>query len=154
MNCPVCDRSLAPTLSICPSCGAMMYDTVREELQTKITSGPLPAAKVKARTEATPQPRPSIPPPPFTAPRVERRAQTGGLAASKTSPTLVEFQNKNASVPEWRLQLQNAVQQRRGGQPQAAEAGTRPQFNAHGAAALKVESAPQAECEPATGTTD
>gem|GEM_PF-530912 len=41
MKCPVCSRDLAPTLSICPSCGAMMNDSVREELQSKITSGPL-----------------------------------------------------------------------------------------------------------------
>ena len=41
MNCPVCTRDLASTLSICPSCGAMMNDSVREELEAKITSGRL-----------------------------------------------------------------------------------------------------------------
>ena len=38
MNCPVCKRSLAPTLSICFACGAMVNDSVREELQTKIAA--------------------------------------------------------------------------------------------------------------------
>ena len=37
MMCPVCKRDLAPTLSICLTCGAMIHDTVREELETKIS---------------------------------------------------------------------------------------------------------------------
>ena len=119
MNCPVCDRSLAPTLSICPACGAMMNDSVREELQPKITSGPL------ARPSATPQMpvanRPAPQRPPMIAqPQMQKHQETGGLHASKTSPTLVEFQNKNSSLPDWRLQLQNAVQQRKGGQSAVA----------------------------------
>jgi uncharacterized RDD family membrane protein YckC len=40
MNCPVCKRELAPTLSICFTCGAMVNDTVREELETKIVRPP------------------------------------------------------------------------------------------------------------------
>src|SRR5688572_24781650 len=125
MNCPVCARSLAPTLSICPSCGAMMYDTVREELQAKITPG-IPRLKMTIETVA-PEPKPvaeppkakpaEIKPPEIKAPLpVAKRVQTAGLSAPKTSPTLVEFQNKNASLPDWRLQLQNAVQQRKGAQ--------------------------------------
>ena len=171
MNCPVCARSLAPTLSICPSCGAMMYDTVREELQTKITPG-VPRLKmtiekvdpeperVVARQEHRPQEargpkaaeavaRPEIQPPaPKAPPPVVKRTQTAGLAAPKTSPTLVEFQNKNASLPEWRLQLQNAVQQRKGGGQHVAagEAGQGPsQFPVNGGAALKAEPAPRPE---------
>lgn len=42
MNCPVCKRELAPTLSICLTCGAMMNDTVREELETKIVRPSVP----------------------------------------------------------------------------------------------------------------
>ncbi len=30
----------------------------------------------------------------------------------ETAPTLVEFQNKNAALPDWRLKMQNAVRQR------------------------------------------
>ncbi len=35
MNCPVCNRILATNLSICPSCGTMMNDSVREVMETK-----------------------------------------------------------------------------------------------------------------------
>src|SRR6186997_3025821 len=115
MNCPVCERSLAPTLSICPTCGAMMNDTVREELQTKITSGPLPGAIPKPQTpihrpeqpvrqHAAPSPmRQSVAPPPVPA-RAPFKTITAGLVAPKTSPTLVDFQNKNAKLPDWRIQ--------------------------------------------------
>ncbi len=101
MNCPVCDRLLAPTLSICPACGAMMNDSVREELQANLTVG-----AAAARIAAQPQPAP--------APRQKERVVTANLVASKTSPTLVEFQNKQTALPDWRLQMQNAVRQRKG----------------------------------------
>ena len=127
MNCPVCDRSLAPTLSICPTCGAMMHDTVREELQSKVTPCVMPKAAVA----------PPVPPGPKTyktPPPAIRRPDTAGLVAPKTSPTLVEFQNKNAPLPDWRIQLQNAVQQRKGGQAQATTAAA-PQLAMSAAAA-------------------
>jgi uncharacterized RDD family membrane protein YckC len=140
MNCPVCDRSLAPTLSICPSCGAMMFDSVREELQTKITSG-----RLAARPQVTAEPAMSVPAPkPMAAvpsvaavaapirpmptfsstntaaavavapvPR-EKPVQTADLRAPKTSPTLVGFQSNNATLPDWRIKLQNAVKTRKG----------------------------------------
>jgi uncharacterized RDD family membrane protein YckC len=164
MNCPVCNRSLAPTLSICPSCGAMMFDSVREELQSKITSGRLvkkaqpppepaiAAAKIKLPEPAMPVFKvrtPEAAPPLATraaiavAPALERqpavntpvtiavsevvesvpvakpvrRVETTDLSSPKTSPTLLGFQSKNPTIPDWRLQLQNAVQQRKGGQP-------------------------------------
>ena len=133
MKCPVCDRDLAPTLSICPTCGAMMNDSVREELQTKIT----PSAKLR-RIEAMVHPatspadpkKPVLAPPPrpmileqvaaplqTPAPKKAEpvnRVITANLNTKQTSPTLVEFQNKNIVVPEWRLQMQNAVRQRKG----------------------------------------
>ncbi len=116
MNCPVCERILAPTLSICPSCGAMMNDTVREELQTKITTGAIQKASV---ADETPKPDCNISPsaklmPLIVAAPPMRRTETAELTIAKTSPTLVDFQNKNNIVPEWRLQMQNAVQQRIG----------------------------------------
>ena len=133
MKCQVCDRNLAPTLSICPTCGAMMNDTVREELQPKaVTSGNLPM--IEPAATKVPEPRPyverpnpyAVPPPASTAmPPVQpttirtaavtvKRVETAGLTVAKTSPTLVEFQNKNTSLPDGRLQLQNAVSQRKG----------------------------------------
>ncbi|QQS41540.1 MAG: RDD family protein [Acidobacteriota bacterium] len=45
--------------------------------------------------------------------RPERKSfATEQIGSKMTSPTLVEFRNQNAQLPEWRLQLQNAVQQR------------------------------------------
>jgi uncharacterized RDD family membrane protein YckC len=150
MNCPVCERSLAPTLSICPTCGAMMNDTVREELQTKITSGNLPQINLKAEA-ATPraqiQARPPMTPPPV------KRPVTTGLAAPKTSPTLVEFQNRNAPLPDWRLQIQNAVQQRKSGAP-AVAANVAVSFPSNGSSALNAEPAPVAITEKRRDVTD
>jgi len=39
---------------------------------------------------------------------------TEQISSKMTSKTLVEFRTQNAQLPEWRLQLQNAVQQRLG----------------------------------------
>ncbi len=171
MNCPVCDRSLAPTLSICPSCGAMMFDSVREELQTKITSGRLaPRTEIKqvpisATFSAVITEKPaSVPTPaapkPFAprlsagvsapraaaavamAPQPVKRIETAELTSPKTSPTLVGFQSKNATLPDWRLQLQNAVQQRKGGRsesPAVVQTGPNTQFRTNGSAAIKAE---------------
>jgi uncharacterized RDD family membrane protein YckC len=172
--CPVCKRDLAPTLSICLTCGAMIHDTVREELETKISktsnltlsnSGRLsasapdivdePVAKTatplpKPRIETTPPPAPRIetppaqpkiptPPPPVAKP-IAARFDTSGLGAKKTSKTLVEFQTKKATVPEWRLQLQNSVRQKVGPNRRDQHI-EQPQMNSRtsGANALKVE---------------
>jgi uncharacterized RDD family membrane protein YckC len=129
MNCPVCNRNLAPTLSICPSCGAMMNDSVREELKDRISSAPKPvitqakpnppfltpkptptlaSAKPELPVEAAPKP----PQPVLKQPVAAVKTHTTEIAAKPTSPTLVEFQNKNATLPDWRLQLQNAVRKR------------------------------------------
>ena len=139
MNCPVCARSLAPTLSICPSCGAMMNDTVREELQTKIIQGvpPKPEMRAEPRPEPVIPAEAVVPPRPVLKQPVTAKPQTAGLVAPKTSPTLVGFQNKNTSVPDWRLQLQNAVQQRRSSGKLASDTGHH--FPMNGGAALKAE---------------
>ncbi len=159
MNCPVCARSLAPTLSICPSCGAMMYDTVREELQTKITHGAAPAMNV--RVQPVPEVRPVqqariAPPPVRSAPPSVRRTETAALASSKTSPTLVEFQNKNAALPDWRIQLQNAVQQRKGAHTPASEvvAQASSHFPTSGGRALKAETVQRIEPEAVAEISD
>lgn len=138
MNCPVCARSLAPTLSICPTCGAMMNDTVREELQTKITPGFVLRSETNAASPPARQPMP--PRPAMIASPSPKRVDTAGLRAPKTSSTLVEFQNKNAALPDWRIQLQNAVQRRKGGQNVSADASNNGnQFPTNGGAALRAE---------------
>src|SRR5262249_4510435 len=49
----------------------------------------------------------------FPRPSPPLRNITSGFSGAKTNPTLVEFQNRNAAVPDWRLQLQNSVRQRK-----------------------------------------
>src|SRR5262249_31262552 len=138
MNCPVCNRTLAPTLSICLTCGAMMNDSVREELQTRVgipvraselpappqvhIQEPPPETKLPP-TQPTPPPvveqapRQAVPPPrpkgEFPRPSPPLRNITSGFSGAKTNPTLVEFQNRNGIIPDWRLQLQNTVRQRK-----------------------------------------
>lgn len=153
MNCPVCQRSLAPTLSICPACGAMMNDSVREELESKISSGRL-VRDEKNEARAT-QPKPALPKPAELQAPPAKKTVTANLISHKTSPTLVEFQNKNAMLPDWRIQLQNAVQQRKGGRNDITVTAVSDQeirpVN-HGNLALKTEptSTPRVETSPQT----
>ncbi len=131
MNCPVCKRDNAFTLSICPSCGAMVNDSVREELITKVTPlfKPIPKPdhldlrgdsnvqnKLKANlpsADLIPQKNFEMKQPPVFIPENRKEnPETMEFDTKHTSPTLVEFQNKNPSIPEWRLQLKNAVRQR------------------------------------------
>src|SRR5690606_21568868 len=125
MNCPVCKRELAPSLSICFTCGAMVHDTVREELETKIGrgSGPLvtkakPSSAPLDELDLPPMPAEAFSPAPIAvaaAPAPAPKPPTMNLPPKKTSPTLVDFQPRSATLPDWRLQLQNAVRQRANG---------------------------------------
>lgn len=60
-----------------------------------------------------------------------------------TSPTLVEFQSKNATLPDWRLKMHNAVRQRLEHQPDEEKAVTSAVYQTRlvtsGANALKAE---------------
>ena len=150
-----------------------MNDTVREELETKIspsavsaTSGKLSAPRPAFPVQKPAPPKIDIPPPPtpeqtqtpanapvqtHTQTRIPKpppvkapapvvppkpiatRFETADLRVKKTSQTLVEFQTKKATVPEWRLQLQNSVRQKVGG-------GRRPDSNVEGAPQAKTKS--------------
>ncbi len=119
----------------------MMNDTVREDLQTKIT--PVVSGRIEARAEPAPVNRHFGPPPAMRLPTrvpppIAKQQVTCDLVAPKTSPTLVEFQTKSASLPDWRLQLQNAVQQRKGGQ-NSASTHVGQSYPTNGGAALKAE---------------
>jgi uncharacterized RDD family membrane protein YckC len=105
-----------------------------------------PVATVKPE----PPPIETAPKPPVVlkqpaAPPVTQIMHTTEIAAKPTSPTLVEFQNKNAALPDWRLQLQNAVRKRseHGHPTRAVEtqpvAVSRVNLPTNGAAALKAE---------------
>jgi uncharacterized RDD family membrane protein YckC len=159
MNCPVCKRDLAPTLSICFTCGAMVHDSVREELESKVapvsgslkaTSGELPAIspplampvqEMKAAVRETPA-MPEAPKP------IQMRIETSDLPIKKTSPTLVDFQIKNPKLPDWRLQLQNSVRQRSTSSGPIETVNIRmpkAQTKTNGANALKVEHTEETE---------
>lgn len=76
----------------------------------------------------------------------ERNGFTTELrGAARTSRTLVGFQNKNNALPEWRLQMQNAVRQRleaRGGASVEKPVLLHGTAGIQGATALKTEAAP------------
>ncbi|HMS43874.1 MAG TPA: hypothetical protein PKE69_26835, partial [Pyrinomonadaceae bacterium] len=74
------------------------------------------------------------------------KPETREIPVKTTAPTLVEFQSKNSTVPEWRLQIQNAVRKRQefdslGGSSQAVAMTS-------GANALKLQPQMQTETEP------
>jgi uncharacterized RDD family membrane protein YckC len=145
----------------------MVDDSVREELKDKISpiiKKPLflerkpflpktfePQTLTVQETEAPKIPKPEMPlamtvtentlskpEKPVIAPRPER-TETTEISVKHTVPTLVEFHTAKATVPEWRLHLQNAVQRRQTrtdiefqNAPQAA-------LVTNGATALKTE---------------
>lgn len=172
MTCPVCKRELAPTLSICYGCGAMVQDSVREELATKIgpCSKPLEMKFVEeaevvmsvasnpdviAFSESTQVSEESpvvaaVPNPPI----VERRpkADPTERISRHTSKTLVGFQNPKSNVPDWRLQLQNAIRQRKTEPVVVEQQPLIPGLHTHlvtnGANALKAQYVAAPEPEP------
>lgn len=152
MKCPVCNRNLAPSLSICLTCGTMMNDSVREELHTKVATVAQPQ---RIERQAAPPVMKKPPLPEVTPVQRPRPAKvvTTELESAKTSKTLVEFQTKNATLPDWRLQVQNAVRQRSGGPRRNDRSGEpsdaiyQKQLVTNGANALKPE--PEEHTEPA-----
>jgi uncharacterized RDD family membrane protein YckC len=92
----------------------MINDSVREELVGKISVAAKKSLnfeiKINTMSNKTPEPVKNIAPPKPVA--TVSKPITSDLSAKPTNPTLVEFHSKNAAVPEWRLQLQNAVRQR------------------------------------------
>jgi len=134
----------------------MMNDTVREDLAPKVTpSGNLrppilPPLPVNA---VAPTKNPYRVPPPAMAslhtPSVvlapspkPLKAVTAPLRNPKTSQTLVEFQTKSAPVPEWRLQMQNAVRARQGAGSLTSAVATAP-----APVARTVQEAPEADLD-------
>ena len=94
-----------------------MNDSVREELQIMSAPKPLksevrqsllqiekPETPIMTKPKTQAVPKPQMP--------VAVKTHTTEIVAKQTSPTLVEFQNKNATLPDWRLQVQNAVRKR------------------------------------------
>ncbi len=128
-----------------------MNDSVREELKDKILFAPKPRKfEVKQNPplfERSNMPMMTKPKTePVSTPQIAVNHNTSEIAAKATSPTLVEFQNKNATLPDWRLQLQNAVRKRVENVSSNAPVETKPamavnrvRLKTSGANALKAE---------------
>jgi uncharacterized RDD family membrane protein YckC len=141
----------------------MMNDTVREELETKITSN---SGGLSVKRLPSEPPRPNFLIAKETAPAVSEpvakiqeekpapapKVMTTELPRKHTSKTLVDFQAKNPTLPDWRLQLQNAVRQRSGtavaerpaSQPTISVSVQQPATNGANALKMEIESVPQA----------
>ncbi len=92
----------------------MENDSVREELKPQVSARLTPVnIEMKENSSASDKPTPQIS---FakSSDSTGIRQQTSEIAIKQTSPTLVDFNHKNATLPEWRLKLQNAVRQRQG----------------------------------------
>lgn len=104
--------------------------------------------KSSTKINLNPSPKPIKTTPKFTA-NEPKTNSTGELSSKATSPTLIEFQSKNAQLPEWRLQLKNAVQKRKGTSVESLEtvsaissdstAATAKSYPTSGGNALKIE---------------
>ena len=166
MNCPKCNLNLAPTISVCWKCGTMMNDSVREELEGKISSKPATGeltGRPPVINRLVQPPMQKTPNSGFSKPPVNRtviknqtfhKPETTQISTKLTTPTLVDFQPKAAAIPEWRLEIQNAVRRRKGqNQPPEntelslhAEPGVVRRTN--GATALKAEILELEDSEP------
>jgi uncharacterized RDD family membrane protein YckC len=133
----------------------MINDSVREELKTKVTYLPKPFnADKKLEVSAASNPigqtvhvENQVKQPPPAGAKVD----TSEFTSNPTSPTLIEFHSKNATLPEWRLQLQNTIRQRseRGGGSETSKSASppvqTPQLLSKGATALKMQPAEKSE---------
>ncbi len=85
---------------------------VKAEIKTE-TRSETKVEKAADNIMPSPPPKPILKPTTPVAPAsAVVKTNTTEIAAKATSPTLVEFQNKNATLPDWRLQVQNAVRKR------------------------------------------
>lgn len=180
MECVICKKSFTVDLSVCPACGAMQIDSVRDELITisspKISMCFVEETSIEETTpklcdpEAIPKPveeeiifvssepeiiskpiipkmlpineesetMPNKPNPPITA-KPEKPQISQPSVIQQKAENLVEFQPKTNVVPEWRLQLQNAVRERmQSNNTQTNSTATSPVLRTHGSAALKI----------------
>ncbi len=127
----------------------MMNDSVRENLEIKPAPTTDNLDKKGVFKMSGNQNQPTMPSP---AKPVFAKRETAELSpkpfvqspdATTTSPTLVEFQSKNATLPDWRLKMHNAVRQRLEHQPDEDKAVTSTVYQTRlvtsGANALKAE---------------
>ena len=133
----------------------MINDSVREELKNKIS--PILKSSTVEKKEFFNVPKKIEPqilkakinPPVITLAQKQfvEKTITGEIAVKTTAPTLVEFHSKNATLPEWRLQLQNAVRKRQSVEIMQANQGSGGMTS--GANALKIQPQYEPEMLPA-----
>lgn len=188
MECVICNRSFNVELSVCPACGAMQIDSVRDELKTisspKISISfveepsveelltkpcdseaiPKPAEPVMIFVSSEPEiiiksfvPKvipinneseymPNQPNQPIAAKPEKLQIRNSPAVQPPVQPkaeNLVEFQQKNNVIPEWRLQIQNVVRERMQNRNVEQEANSAANssdrvLRTHGNAALKI----------------
>ena len=154
MECVICKKSFTIELSVCPSCGAMQQDSVREELVTfsspknsylcyekslpdseEILLIPEPAELEMIFVSSEPEilSKPEVISKDITPELISENEKSEAMpnkpnpqnAAKKPNPqiaqaqhiqpkseNLVEFQQRNNVIPEWRIQLKNAVREK------------------------------------------
>ena len=136
----------------------MVDDSVREELATKITHLKIekpPEKKPRGNSQVSKSSNNiKLKPPPKAI--VTKATQTSEIKPNKTNPTLVEFQTKNARVPEWRLQMQNVAQQRIKQNEENTDTGRSPRrlrvgFTANGSSAAGTAVAVERSTEKESG---
>lgn len=138
----------------------MMNDSVREELQTKIGTREMRSEAAAAAipnisvSVDLPAPAALIQPSPNGPTMMKRpasRIETTELDIKNTCQTLMDFQNKNAALPDWRIELQNSVRRRKNvaedadADKEKASEPFRKKLVTHGANALKPEPSPETE---------
>lgn len=99
----------------------MLNDSIREELNPKVS----PAAKqinfeMKEKSSVSNKLNRQITVSDSSNPP-EPKKHTAEITIKMTSPTLVDFQSKDTSIPEWRLKVQNAVRKHQGKDETSAE---------------------------------
>ncbi len=134
----------------------MISDSMRPDLVNKVYPTAKPV-KVEAKINSTfsnKDKENKIANQPETS---EAKSVSNLISTKLTSPTLVEFHTANATLPEWRLQLQNTVRQRHERTENASEnlavlPSCPPNLVIKGATALKIETVEEV-AEPKTAQT-
>jgi len=132
----------------------MMNDSVREEV---VSNGNLRSRQSGGLAEQVSLPEVDLatitaavavisePARPMLSNKLQARAartETMEFESKKTSQTLKDFQNKNAAMPDWRIQLQNSVRQRKNPEDASSRDGIteiKKKTVTNGANALKAE---------------
>lgn len=123
----------------------MINDSVREELKPKVLSLPKRVnfelkGNSPVSNKSNPQTIAANPPKP-----AELKPATAEIAAMPTTPTLIEFHTTTATIPKWRLQVQNSVRRRKGYSEIDVPMMPQTKLVTNGANALKAEVVAEAE---------